>query len=221
MSGANDRISADIACIDSVNLPASLVSTVGSHCDVWQTSRPAGDGRHDAPTEWVIKHHRLACSLRELDILVRDYRELKRRLREIIPLATYIRTRVNGQENVIVVAQAFTPWFNLANPVNEQESIPLLNKLVKARVQLANFVAVAREWRTRERKVIDLYGLDNLILDKRQEVRYLDSFGVFFHEDLLHLFDIKDWELEQKIDLSLKRLDYLEYLLGQLDDLPD
>lgn len=221
MLGENDRISAEIACIDTGNLPASLVSTVGSHCDVWQTSGTTGDDEYDVPVECVIKHHRLTCTPREIAILVRDYQTLKGRLQEIVPRATYIRTRVNGAENVIVVAQAFTPWFNLANPLNEQESIPLLNKLLKARMQLARFVEAAKDWRAKKQWIIDLYGLDNLILDKNREVRYLDSFGVFFHEDLLHVLDTRDWELEQKIDLSLRRLDYLEHLLGRLDDVPE
>ena len=219
MSVANDRIAADIGCIDTEKLPASLVSTQGSHCDVWQTSRSTGGkGRRAVAVEWVIKHHRLPCNPREIAILIRDYRTLKRSLKEIIPPATYIRTRVNARDNVIVVARAFTPWFNLANPANEQEAIPLLNGLRKARVQLARFIDAAKEWRATERGVIDLYGLDNLVLDKNREVRYLDSFGVFFHEDLPHILEVPDWELEQKIALSLRRLDYLEYLLRQLKE---
>ena len=219
MSVASDRIAADIACIDTLKLPASLVSTQGSHCDVWQTYRSAeGKGRHAVAVEWVIKHHRLPCNPREIEILIRDYRTLRRSLKEIIPPATYIRTRVNDRENVVVVARVFTPWFNLANPANEQEAVPLLSGLRKARIQLARFVDAAKEWRATDRGVIDLYGLDNLVLDKNREVRYLDSFGVFFHEDLLHILDVPDWELEQKIALSLRRLDYLEYLLRQVKE---
>jgi hypothetical protein len=113
----------------------------------------------------------------------------------------------------MVLARTFTPWFNIANPSNEEEALPLLGKLNKARAQLERFVSAAREWREQESKIIDLFGIDNLVLDKNHQIRYLDSFGVFFHEDVLHLIDGVDRDLIEKIDLSLHRLDYLEYLL--------
>jgi len=216
MSGEEDRIAADIACLDTRELPASLVSTLGSHCDVWQTGGSTVElaGIADG---WVVKHHRHTCTPREVAIMVRDYRLLRASLGEMIPEATYIRTRVNGVENVVVVAMAFTPWFNLANPANEPEALPLLQQLPRARDQLRRFLEATREWRAAEQRVIDLYGLDNLILDRNREIRYLDSFGVFFHEDLLYILDPPDLDLAQKIDLSLKRLDYLWYLLDRLE----
>ncbi|MCB1831070.1 MAG: hypothetical protein KDI35_13455, partial [Gammaproteobacteria bacterium] len=76
-------------------------------------------------------------------------------------------------------------------------------------------VAAAKQWREQEGKVIDLWGIDNLVLDKDRQIRYLDSFEVFFYEDMLHIMDNAGRELEEKITISLQRLDYLDYLVQQ------
>ncbi|MCW8920759.1 MAG: hypothetical protein OQK68_04705, partial [Sedimenticola sp.] len=69
--------------------------------------------------------------------------------------------------------------------------------------------------RTVDHKVIDLYGLDNLVLDKNKDVRYLDSFEVFFHEDMLYIIDDPCDDLREKINVSLRRLEYLEDMLAK------
>ena len=140
---------------------------------------------------------------------------MKERLQDIIPETLYVRSTVDGRENVIVITNAYIPWFNLANPALESEVLPLLDKLVKAKEQLHRFVETANDW-VKSDKIIDLYGLDNLVLDRNHEVKYLDSFEVFFYRDILHLIDGTDEELEYKIELSMKRLDYLGYLVDQL-----
>ena len=83
----------------------------------------------------------------------------------------------------------------------------------KARAQLATFVRAAREWAGQGR-VIDLYGRENLVLDRDRNVRYLDSFGVFFYADMMHAIAGIDEEYQQRIDISLRRLDYVESLLA-------
>ncbi len=211
MSKEYDRISSDIQCLNVRKLPATLISNRGAHCIVWQSG---GYKRHRKyHLDFVIKRHRLSCPDREVQLYYRDYLKLKERLQDMIPSAVFVRTRVDGEANLMVLARTFTPWFNIANPSNEEEALPLLGKLKKARSQLKVFVSAAREWREQESKVIDLFGIDNLILDRSHQIRYLDSFGVFFHEDVLHLIDGVDPDLEEKIDLSLQRLEYLEYLL--------
>lgn len=206
-----DRISSDIQCLNVRKLPATLISNRGAHCIVWQTG---GYKKHKKyHLDYVIKRHRLSCTDRDVQLYYRDYLKLKTRLQDMIPSAVFVRTLVNGEPNLMVLARTFTPWFNIANPSNEEEALPLLGKLNKARAQLERFVSAAREWRDRESKIIDLFGIDNLVLDKNHQIRYLDSFGVFFHEDVLHLIDGVDRDLIEKIDLSLHRLDYLEYLL--------
>ena len=63
--------------------------------------------------------------------------------------------------------------------------------------------------------MIDLYGLDNLVMDNQRQVRFIDSFYVFFFEDMLHLLGgERDYELEEKIGLSLRRLAYLDDILA-------
>ena len=43
-----------------------------------------------------------------------------------------------------VIAYAYTPWFNIANPSNEAEALPLLGKSRKACKQLESFVEAAK-----------------------------------------------------------------------------
>ncbi|MES9936204.1 MAG: hypothetical protein ABW153_07160, partial [Sedimenticola sp.] len=65
-------------------------------------------------------------------------------------------------------------------------------------------------------RLIDLYGLDNLIMDQNHEIRYLDSFYVFFYEDLLDLLQGEpDDPLKEYITVSLERLHYLEDILKE------
>lgn len=214
MSRENDRISTRVACIDIEKLPATLISTRGAHCKVFQTGGYLR--RKSAPVKnFVVKMHLLSCDHREAQLYYRDYRKLKKQLDDIIPRAIFVRTRINGDANLVVLAYAHTPWFNIANPANEAEALPLLGKYRKAYCQLELFVSVAKEWRKKENKVIDLYGVDNLVLDKNRQIRYLDSFEVFFYEDMLHLIDNAGQELEEKIAISLQRLDYLDYLVQQ------
>ncbi|MCB1828659.1 MAG: hypothetical protein KDI35_00450 [Gammaproteobacteria bacterium] len=214
MSRENDRISTDVACIDTERLHAVLISDRGAHCKVFQT---AGHRRRkSAPVRnFVVKMHLLGCSRRESEIYHRDYLKLKQQLADIIPYAVFIRTRINGDPNLLVIAHAYTPWFNIANPANESEALPLLGKYHKACKQLQIFVIAAKEWRKKEGKLIDLYGVDNLVLDKNYQIRYLDSFEVFFYEDMLHIMDDAGPELKERIAISAKRLEYLEYLLEQ------
>lgn len=217
MSRESDRIKAPIGCLDTDRLPATLISTVGAHCDVWKSrGYPSRSGKQlPATWEMVIKCPKVETQERELPFAYRDYVRLRDSLMDIIPEALFLWTRVDGVANVVVLAEGCTPWFNLANPSFEEEAIPLLEKLPKARRQLNRFIRAARRWRDEEDRVIDLYGIDNLVLDINREVRYLDSFEVFFFEDMLHLVDDPDDTLREKIKISLKRLDYLEYLLRQ------
>jgi hypothetical protein len=51
-------------------------------------------------------------------------------------------------------------------------------------------------------------------LDNNREIRYVDSFDVFFYQDMLGLLGESDPELEMKITLSLERLAYLQKILA-------
>jgi hypothetical protein len=206
----------DIACLNTHQIPAMLISTTGFHCKVWQSTMLLIHEWGTKTIDYVIKKYNDPCPLKEVEILNRDYREIKARLGEIIPTALFVATRVDGMEGVIAIAETVYPWFNIANPANEEEAIPLLGKLPKAQDQLELFLTAAREWhRQNNAKVIDLYGLDNLILDRNSRIKYIDSFSVFFYEDLLYLCNEIDEELQERINISLKRRDYLEYLLHQ------
>lgn len=220
----DDLLGASIEALNPEALRATLISSVGNHCEVWRTSRRAPRDDVSPPqtdeaspyTEFVIKYPLIHYNDREIRLLARHYRMLKAWLEEIIPDALFFITHVNGQRNVCVLARAINIWFNLANPQNREEAIPLLSESPKAKIQLENFLQIARKLRDSDSpKLIDLYGLDNLVLDTNREIRYLDSFDVFFYEDMLSLFGGSDPELESKIEITRERLAYLEDILTE------
>ncbi|EIJ42214.1 hypothetical protein BegalDRAFT_1318 [Beggiatoa alba B18LD] len=211
MSKEIDRISSDIACLNTNTFPATLVSTTGSHCEVWQSFRTYIENGEKITLNFVVKRHYQACEFHEVRNLCRDYRILKEELTDIIPSAMFIQTLIDGKSNLIVMAETNTPWFNLANPINETEAIPTLRHSPKALMQLQRFLTAAKKWHEEKGWVIDLYGLDNLILNRNSEVRYIDSFSVFFYEDMLKYISGDD-SLKDKIDISLTRRSYLEYI---------
>lgn len=213
MTKEANRIYADIACLNTTESPATLISTTGSHCEVWEYARIHVIGEKKDFTNYVIKTPTVAYSVPEIDILNRDYKRLRAALGSIIPETTFIKTLVNKELNVLVLSDVVRIWFNIANPINEEEAIHLLKRMPRLRLQLQKFVHYAQHWLKEEGKIIDLYGLDNLVVDVDYNLKFIDSFDVFFHTDLLYLFDTVDEELEEKITLSEKRLEYLEYLL--------
>lgn len=216
LEGEEELLGVEIDCLDPPQLHATLVSTAGNHCEVWRTSRKVVNRQEqDGYLEFVIKRPLIENNEREIATLARHYRQLKESLEEIIPEALFVITRINGKTNVCVLASAVNIWFNIANPQNREEAVELLRSHPKARLQLEHFVSVAEGWRhSGNPRVIDLYGLDNLIMDNNREIRYLDSFYVFFFPDMLDILDEPDPQLEAKLEVSLARLAYLKELLA-------
>lgn len=216
MGRDSNRIPNRIGCIDTDSLRTVLISTAGYHCDVWQANRVIVSEGRRRTLSCVIKCHKRPCSRNEVMVYQRDYRELRRRLGRIIPEAVFIRTPIDGVANVVAIAKAVTPWFNIANPHFEEDTVPLLRRLTRARAQLRRFVDAARAWHDEwEARVIDLWGVDNLVLDNRQNIRYVDSFGVFFYPDIFNAIEDAGEVLADRIAVSLRRLEYLEYLLTE------
>ncbi|MEW8223358.1 MAG: hypothetical protein AB2729_13535 [Candidatus Thiodiazotropha taylori] len=218
-----DQMVVDIACLDHSRFRATLISTIGSHCEVWRSSKrheKLVDGEVETSyTEFVIKWPYTDYSENETKLLARHYRQLKDTLDEIIPDALFVVTKINGRASVLVLAQAINVWFNIANQQNEEEAIKLLCANPKSRIQLSRFVKAAQAWRKSDNpKVIDLFGIDNLVMDTNRDIHFLDSFFVFFFEDTFHLIDgcEEDTELADKVNLSIKRMNYLERLLEQV-----
>lgn len=211
-----DRPALDVACLNPTSRQAALVSTTGNHCRVWRSSRKnmEADGK-ESYMEFVIKYPLDCYGESDTRILARQYRLLRDALGEVVPEALFVRSCIDGQANLFVVARAVNVWFNIANPRNREEAIGLLRDNPIARDQLDRFVSQARRWRTGPNpRVIDLYGLDNLVMDNQRQIRFVDSFYVFFFEDMLHLIGgERDYDLEEKINVSLQRLDYLEEIL--------
>lgn len=207
-----EYLKTDIACLNRGSLRATLVSTRGSHCEVWRTSMRHPAQRCSSPyLEFVIKYPRASHTRAEISMLCRHYAQLRAALEDIIPQALFFVTRINGEPNVAVVAEAVDIWFNIANPHNREEAVTLLRSHPKALNQLGRFIRAAQHWRASEDpRLIDLFGVDNLVMDTNRELRYLDSFFVFFFEDMLDLFDERDAVLENCIEVSLERLAYLE-----------
>lgn len=211
-----DRPALEIACLHPNSRRASLVSTTGTHCRVWRSAlkapdRTAGEGY----VEFVIKYPRDRYQPSDVRLLVKQHRALREALGDIVPEALFVVTQVGGEPNLVVIARAVNIWFNIANPTNREEAIGLLHRYPLARDQLGVFVKQVRRWREQpDPRLVDLYGLDNLVMDNQRRIRYIDSYFVFFFEDMLHLLGGEpDYELEDKIRVSLKRLAYLEEIL--------
>jgi hypothetical protein len=216
MGRESDRIPQRVDCLETARMPATLMSVTGYHCEVWQAhGQLMRDGKRVA-LDVIIKCHKEPCTLPEVRLLASDYRRLRQALGEIVPRATFVATRIDDRPNVVVLAEVVRPWFNIANPANEDEAVPLLRRLPVARAQLGVFVDAARGWyEGPDMRVIDLWGIDNLVLDRDRRVRYIDSFRVFFFADMLHVLAHPDEDLKARIDLSLRRLEYLEHLLAE------
>jgi hypothetical protein len=211
-----DRPSLDIGCLNPRCRRLALVSTTGNHCQVWRGSRKDGQGADpEGYVEFVIKFPHDRYNQQDARILARQYRMLKDGLGEMVPDALFVVSCIDGRPNLFVVARAVNIWFNIANPLNREEAIGLLRDSPIACDQLAEFLKQATVWREGPNpRVIDLYGLDNLVMDNQRQIRYIDSFYVFFFEDMLHMLGGEpDYELEEKIRVSLRRLAYLEEIL--------
>lgn len=204
----------DVPCLNAEASRFTLISTSGFHCDAW---RSAGTIYRDGETQavdFILKVSKRDYSSREAQILLRDYRKLRDELEEMIPRAQFIVTTVAGNPGVLVVAEPCPPWFDLANPGNEAEALPLLANRARARDQLARFTRAARRWLDADGKLIDLCGIDNLVLDRNQVVRFLDSFNVFLYTDLLETLAEAGSDLAARVEVAEQRLEYLEGLVA-------
>jgi hypothetical protein len=215
MSRDNDLIDADIACLRTRRLPATLISTRGYHCTVWRTSGTLHRGNRRIRLDLVIKVHREACSLAEVRVLGREHQRLRAALGIIAPPTRFVVTCINGRPSVVALAPAVSRWFDVANPIHESEAVPLFRRLPQARRELGIFLRAAERWDEEEDRVVDLYGLDNLVLDVNHRVRYIDSFRVFMYADLLHAMAEPDDTLQHRVDISRQRRAYLHHLLSE------
>ena len=203
-----------VRCVDLGHLNLELISIAGTHCDVWRTAGTRRVGKRRRRFDLVVKKYRGPCTVREIQVLEREYRRMRAQLEDIVPDTLFVAAQVERERSVLAISQAVDRWFNIANPANEDEAVPLLRRLPKARNQLLRFVHAAHKWEHEQQsKVIDLYGLDNLVLNTRRELRYLDSFHVFFYADMLRQFDDEDGMLSRRIEISIQRRQYLDFLL--------
>ncbi len=213
-----DRPALDVDCVNPSCRRAALVSTTGNHCEVWRgTRKHEGESdQGDTYTEFVIKYPLDSYGDADATILARQYNVLREGLGDMVPEAWFVISSINGKRNQFVIDRAINVWFNIANPQNREEAVGLLRDYPLARAQLKQFVSQAKKWRSGPNpRVIDLYGLDNLVMDNLRQIRFVDSYYVFFFEDILHLLGGEpDHELKEKIDVSLHRLAYLEEILS-------
>ncbi len=209
-----DRPGIDIGCLNPENLKATLISSQGSHCEVWRSNlrAPSLAEAHTPYFEFVIKYPRSSHSHREIEVLAQDYRRLQQSLEDIVPRALFLLTRVDGEINVCILAEAVNIWFDLALSDYREEAIALLCGNPRARIQLERFLQAASRWRQQDR-LVDLFGVNNLVMDNNREIRFLDSFFPFYFEDMLDWVEDPEGELEEKIEVSRQRLDYLAELL--------
>ena len=214
--GGVASVSKNIGCLDTSTF-LTLVSEAGFHCDVWQThvTRQIEDLR--TVFDVVVKVHRGPCGRAYIRALQREHARLRAALAEIVPAAAFVATQVDGEDSAVVVSESCHRWFNPANPVYREDLVPLLERMSRARDQLRRFVRAAIDWRdAKDARIIDLVGEDNLVLTTARELRYIDSFDVFFYPDLFDLIDTRDPELERRMDISLERIDYLERICREV-----
>jgi hypothetical protein len=214
MARENDSIDDRIDCLRTDRIPATLISTSGYHCEVWRAAGTIIRADERRQMDVVLKIHRSGCTWPETRVIRREYTRMRDALGHLIPDTVYIATRVNGSYSVIAIANAVNRWFDVANPSNEDEAVPLFQRLRRARDDLAMFIEQADAW-DREDRVIDLYGTENLVLDSNRHLRYIDSFGVFFYADLLNALDDPDPGLADRIAISRRRLEYLRHLWAE------
>ena len=213
MSKESDRVSADIGWLAASDLPFTLVSTAGFHCEVWRSMGVVVRDDSRLPLDFVLKISRRPYRAPEIRVLGQEHQVIQAGLEDIVPTARFVATSINGKPGVIVLVENCTPWFDLSNPGNEDEALPLLRRRNKARGQLRRFTGCARRWLDDDARIIDLCGTENLVLDRSYNVRYLDSFHVFFYLDTLHVIDEVDDALQYRVETSIKRLEYLEQLV--------
>lgn len=200
----------EVACLDSSSF-LSFVSEAGFHCDVWQTQVVRQVHEVRVVHELVVKCHRGPCDRAYVRALCREHTRLRKELAEIVPPAIFVAAEVDGQQSAVVVAESCPRWFNIANPGHEAEVLPMVERTSRTKDQLRRFVRAATRWRdAKNSRVIDLVGEDNLVLTTSRELRYIDSFDVFFYPDMFALFDFQDVELERRMEISLERIKYLE-----------
>ncbi len=214
MARENDSIDDRIDCLRTDRIPATLISTSGYHCEVWRAAGTIIRSDERRHMDIVIKTRRSGCTWPETRVIGREYQRLRGALGDLVPDTIYIATRINGSYSVVALADAINRWFDVANPSNEDEAVPLFQRLRRARDDLELFIEQADAW-DREDRVIDLYGTENLVLDSNRHLRYIDSFGVFFYADLLNALDEPDPGLAQRINISRQRLDYLRHLWAE------
>jgi len=214
MSRDDDRIDARIEALRTDRLPATLVSNDGYHCEVWRCSGSVvRDGERQA-RDVVIKVPRTPFTRAEVRVMRREHDRLRATLGDIVPPTLYVVACIDDTTSVVALAPTISRWFDIANPANEAEARPLLARIPRARDALERFIEAAEDWYRREDRVIDLYGLDNLVLDRNRHLHYIDSFGVFFHADVLNALPDPDPGLAERISLSRRRLEYLRDLLA-------
>ena len=208
-----DRLSVDIPCLDARRIPFTLVSTSGFHCEVWRSAGSIVSESERVELDFVLKRHLRPCTYRQAKVLQREYTTLRCALGEMIPQSTFLFTDVNGEENVVALCETCAPWFDLANPGNEDEALHLLSRAPRALADLSRFTETARVWYEREDRLVDLFGKENLVIDRSHRVRYIDSFHVFLYTDVLHTLAEIDPELELRRNIGVNRLEYLERMV--------
>jgi hypothetical protein len=214
----HDRLPVCVGCLDTASIPMTLVSTSGFHCEVWQSMGYINRGGRRELVDFVLKRHLEPCSLAQTRIYRRDYGLLREALGDVVPEASFVATRIDGTENIIVLARTCSPWFDIANPGNEEETIALVRANPPAARALRRFVSAARAWAGASTpRVIDLFGRENLVLDRSPALRYLDSFGVFYYPDVLDVVAEPDPMLAHRIEVSLARLAYLETIAAAVE----
>ena len=216
MERDDDSLGADAPALNTQDHQYTLISTRGFHCDAWRTSSTISEGGALRTIDWVVKVSKRSYAQREVRVLKRDHSLLRNALEDIVPAAYFAVGRSGDESGAIVIAEPIEPWFDLANPGNEAEALPLLRNTSRARDQLSRFTAAARRWFDEDGRLIDLAGTENLVLDRKLNVRYMDSFHVVLYVDLLDDEEEAGSEFAGRVNVAKQRLRSLERLVAAL-----
>lgn len=149
----------------------------GSHCENYHAYTQGDKTAHT-----YVKKSFSLISDDDLNRYKKEYDEIKLRLGEIVPNATYIRAKVGQTLGALVLAEPIKITTDMLSEENKPYILEVLKSNPQTRQQLEDLLDAFDEWLAKG-KVLDLSdnGEENVVLDENQNLHYIDSFDVFLN----------------------------------------
>jgi hypothetical protein len=151
----------------------------GSHCENYHAY---SHGLDDETGHIYVKKSFSFVSDDDLHKYKQEYDEIKSRLGETVPNATYIRAKVGQTLGALVLAKPIQITTDILPEQNRPYILEVLKSNPQTRQQLKDVLDAFDEW-LEKGKILDLSddGEGNLVLDENQNLHYIDSFDVFLN----------------------------------------